>query len=134
MRSRRTYVLFGVLIGLGLSVCFAYISFLYAIHDGFRVAAYLFPYAVLLSRDLSEVSLLSLSVALVLWPLYGAILGSAFGGGRRRLQLVVIILLILHVGIGSLAWSRVNSKPVKVTVENTPRDQVSFMRRATATC
>lgn len=118
MRSTRTYILLGVLIGMGLSVCFAYVSFLYAIHDGFRVAAYLFPHAVLLSRDLSEVSLLSLLVAVILWPLYGAILGSAIGAGRRRLQLVVILLLIQHVGIGSLAWSRVNSKPVKVTVEN----------------
>ena len=74
----------GVLIGLGLSVCFAYLSFLYAIHDGFRVAAYLFPYAVL--------------------------------------------LLIQHVGMGSLAWSRVNSKPVKVTVENTPLDHFNTIK------
>src|ERR1700752_3209965 len=108
MRSRCTYVLFGVLIGLGLSVCLAYISFLYAIHDGFRVAAYLFPHAVFLSPDFSSLSVVSLLVAFILWPLYGVILGSSIAHGRRTLQLVVICLLIQHIAIGSLAWARVD--------------------------
>jgi hypothetical protein len=116
MRSSRTYILVGILIGLTLSLCFAYISFLYSIHDGFRVAAYLFPHAVFLSPDFESLSLISLLAAFILWPLYGAILGRSIARGRRTLQLAVICLLIQHIAIGSLAWARVESKPVKVTL------------------
>jgi len=121
MSSSRSYILIGILIGLALSLGLACISFLYAIHDGFRVAAYCFPHAVLLSPDFNSVSLISLLVALILWPLYGAILGSSLARGRRTLQLVLVCLLIQHVALGSFAWSRVDSKPVKVTLEDSVR-------------
>jgi hypothetical protein len=128
MSSSRAHILIGIAIGLTLSLGLAYISFLYAIHDGFRVAAYFFPHAVLLSPDIDSVSLVSLLVAFILWPLYGAILGSSLARGRRRLQLVLVCLLIQHVALGSLAWSRVDSRPVTInenynTLKNTSQAQ-----------
>lgn len=121
MSSSRSYMLIGILAGLTLSLGLAYVSFLYAIHDGFRVAAYCFPHAVLLSPDISSVSLISLFVAFIQWPLYGAILGSALAHGRRTLQLVLVCLLIQHVALGSVAWKRVDSRPAKYTLDDSGR-------------
>ena len=81
------------------------------------MAAYFFPHAVFLSLDFESLSLISLLVGFILWPLYGAILGSSIARARRTLQLVIICLLIQHIAIGRLAWARVDSKPVKVTLQ-----------------
>ena|ERR1043166_978129 len=115
-RSRWTYILIGVFIGSILSFCLAWVSFIYFIHDGFRVAAYLFPHAVLLSPDFDALSLTSLTVAFILWPVYGAILGGSVSSGRRRWQVIAVCLLIEHIALGSIAWKRVDSQPVKITV------------------
>ena len=60
MRTRWAYIVVGALLGLGLSFFLAWVSFIYAIHDGFRVAAYLFPYTVALSPEVTELSSISL--------------------------------------------------------------------------
>ena len=117
MRSRHAYILLRILLGGSLSFFLAWISFINAIHGGFYVAAYLFPYTVLLSPDMSELSLTSLLLALILWPLYGAILGATIRRGGKKWQLIAIVLLILHVAVGSIAWKRVDSHPVKITYD-----------------
>ena len=122
MRSRQTYILVGGLIGLILSFCLAGISFVYAIHDGFRVAAYFFPHAVFLSPNLASLSLTSLTIAFILWPVYGAILGGSITSGRRKWQLIAVCLLIQHIALGSIAWKRVDSQPVKITLEEKNRN------------
>src|SRR5215510_3789079 len=117
MRSKRIYILIGVLSGFLLSCFLAWVSFIYAIHDGFRVAAYLFPHFVLLIPDISFLSLISLTVAFILWPFYGAILGGSISKGIRKWQLIAACLVIQHVAIGTLARIRVESQPVKITLE-----------------
>lgn len=117
MSFRRIYILLGVSIGLLLSCLLGWVAFIYAIHDGFRVAAYLFPHAVFLSPNLDSLSLTSLTVAFILWPVYGAILGGSISKGARKWQLIAACLVIQHVAIGTLARIRVESQPVIMTLE-----------------
>ena len=117
MRVKWTYIVLGALLGLGLSFFLAWVSFIYAIHDGFRVASYLFPYTVLMSPDMTKLSVTSLLAALILWPLYGAILGGTIKSGARKWQLIAACLVIQHVAVASLARMRVESLQVLVTLE-----------------
>jgi hypothetical protein len=117
MHSSRTinYIVGGVLAGLALSLCLGYVSLIYAIHDGFRVAAYLFPYSVLLSPEMNSLSLVPIIVAFFQWPLYGAMLGIYLHKSRTTvLRLLIVYLLIQHIAVGTIAWTRVNSLPVKI--------------------
>ena len=117
MHRRHAYIVAGVLLGFGLSFFLAWVSFIYAIHDGFLVAAYLFPYTVLISPAMTKLSLTSLLVALLLWPLYGAILGGTIKRGARKWQLIAACLVIQHVTVASLARIRVESQPVISTID-----------------
>ena len=118
MNPNRTlrYIVVGILSGLILFCCFAYIAFLYSIHDEFRIAAYLFPYAVFMSPGYNYLSFISVLIAFVQWPLYGAVLSLHLKERRGITRAVVVVCLLTHVIIGTLAWARVNSAPVRIVI------------------
>src|SRR5690349_19974178 len=87
-----------VLAGVSLTLIFLYISFAYAIHDGFRMAAYLFPVTVWLSPDIDSLTSSTILLALIQWPLYGFLIGLSYKyRGRSFWASIVLCLLIQHL-------------------------------------
>ncbi len=120
MLAMRCGLPFWGLIGeVGLTPAFLCVSFLYAIHDGFRIAARLFPAAVLLSPDLNSLRSGSIVLALIQWPLYGWILGYCYTYRRRSpaVAAVVALLILQHVVLFFVAAARVNAWPVTMKLE-----------------
>jgi hypothetical protein len=108
----------GLLIGVALTPVLLCVAFLYAIHDGFRIAAHLFPTAVLLSPDLGSLNVDAIALGLIQWPLYGLILGYSYTNHRRSLSAIILAFLIVqHLLIGNVAAARVNAFPVRMKLE-----------------
>ena len=111
-------IIAGVLGGVFLTLIFLYISFAYAIHDGFRMAAYLFPLTVWLSPNLDSLTGGSILLALIQWPLYGLLIGLCYKNrGRSLWAAIVVCLIVQHLLLAHAATVRVNALPVKFTLE-----------------
>ena len=109
MTRRGLMIVLGpVLIGILVSCLLIYISILYATHDGFRVAAFLFPYGVIVSPSAHLLSILSVSLVLIQWPAYGALVGLSLRRGWSSWRLVAILLL-LHTIAVAVAGNRVGA-------------------------
>ena len=103
----------GFLSGILLTLCLLYVSFIYSIHGGFNVAGKLFPFAVILSPSLREVTVLSLLFAGIQWPLYGTVISIAWAMDRKRIFVICIIILILiHFVAAVVAKQYVFSVPL----------------------
>ena len=103
----------GFLSGILLTPCLLYVSFIYSIHGGFSIAGKLFPFAVILSPSLREVTVLSLLFAGIQWPLYGTVISIAWAMDRKRIFVICIITLILIHFVGAvLAKQYVFSVPL----------------------
>jgi hypothetical protein len=109
----------GLISGVVVTPVFLYVSFMYAIHDGFRIAARLFPAAVLLSPDLNSLSVGTIVLALIQWPLYGLIFGYCYTNRRRSFAVaaVVALLILQHVVVCNVAAARVNALPITLKLE-----------------
>lgn len=111
-------IIAGVLGGVLLTLIFLYISFAYAIHDGFRMAAYLFPITVWLSPDIDSLTSGTILLALIQWPLYGLIIGLYYKNRKHSLWAAVVVCLIIqHLLLANVAAARVNALPVKFKLE-----------------
>jgi hypothetical protein len=106
-------VLVSTCVGAFITLCSLYAAFAYGIHDGFRIAGYLFPYAVLLSPTLDSVGILSVLLAVVQFPIYGFLLGFWW---RRRTRLVVCcgLIVLAHCVAVVGAERAVESVPVRI--------------------
>ena len=101
-----------------LSLSFLYFSFISSIHDGFRVAAALFPLPVLLSPEWDSITTLVIFLALIQWPLYALVGLVCFRKRRHPLSAVILCVLIMqHILIGVLSRHRVESVPIKFKLE-----------------
>ena len=108
----------GLIIGVVLTPVFLYLAFIYAIHDGFRIAARLFPTAVLLSPDLDGLRVATMVLAVLQWPLYGLILGYCFMKRRRSFSpIIAAFIIIQHLVVGNIAGARVNELPARMKLE-----------------
>lgn len=103
----------GFLSGVLLMLCFLYVSFIYSIHGGFNVAGKLFPFAVILSPSLREVTGLSLLLAAIQWPFYGTVVAVAWVVDRKRIfGICVIALVIVHFVAAVLAKHYISLVPL----------------------
>jgi hypothetical protein len=108
----------GVVTGFLLSPVFFYLTFITAIHNGFRTGAYLFPLPVLISPEMNNIKVIALLLALLQWPLYGFVMALAFKSRTKLLApWLVGFLIVQHVLIGHIARRTVESVPVRIKYE-----------------
>lgn len=102
----------GIAVGVLVTPCLMYLSFVYSIHGGFDLPAMVFPYAVVVSPTMGSVTAFSIFLASIQFPLYGMAAGAAASRGRRWLYVWVIILGAAHILVGAVAYHRVISVPL----------------------
>ena len=90
-----------VLVGVGIGVLITPVAAILAVlssgagHGHYEFARLFFPYTMLLTRLQGDtITLPLLALALVQFPLYGAILGIT--GSKRRAALAGVLLLVVH--------------------------------------
>ncbi len=110
-------VLVAVLIGLSLSLVFLYISFITAIHDELRTAAYLFPIPVWINPDLHSLGIGDVLLAVIQWPLYGVFVALICKAKKSVAAFGMACLIVQHVLIGTVARAKVESVPVRMKLE-----------------
>ena len=66
-----------ITIGVLITPFLMYVSFVYSIHRGFGLPAYLFPYAVIASPTMQRVYAFSIVLASIQFPVYGIVAGAA---------------------------------------------------------
>jgi hypothetical protein len=111
-------VFIGSLVGVAVGLCLYIFAFLATFGDPFAtsIAEVLFPFALSVSRTLQDSSFATLLFALAQYPIYGAILGSAWSNDRvckSRVIAYALALLVVHgmaVGLakyqGNTKWGR----------------------------
>jgi len=99
-----------VLIGFGLGVLGTIPAVALAVasggagHGEYVAARLLFPYTMLLTLAANRVSPFTALIALVQFPLYGIIIGSAWSSRRAR-RLALSVVSVLHGGAVLLCFS-----------------------------
>jgi hypothetical protein len=105
-----------MLISVIVTFCLVYVSFIYSIHDGLRIAGYLFPYAVLISPTLDSLGALSMFLAAVQFPLYGLLIGLCWRN-RTLLALCCGLIVLSHFAASMVAERAVENAPIRIISE-----------------
>jgi hypothetical protein len=103
-------------VGVLATPLFVLLAFDSSIHDGFRIAGYLFPYAVLISPTLDSVNLLSLLLTAVQFPLYGFLVG-LWWRNRVVLTLCCVLIVLTHCAASIAAERVVENLPIRMKLE-----------------
>jgi hypothetical protein len=102
----------GLLLGVVITPCVAYLSFIYALHGGLSLAAALFPYAIINTPSLQSLNWLSFVLGMVQYPAYGVFLGAVIIRHRKAWNLIFALqLAAIHCVACLLALHRLESVP-----------------------